>query len=93
MLRAVELTDQQREMIVKRLRRVEGQVRGIQSMIEEERECGDVVTQFSAALKALEQSAFKYFSATLAQCALEPDRASQEGYTAQKLEKMFLQLA
>lgn len=93
MVRPVNLTDEQRHQILSRLRRVEGQIRGIQNMIEDERECGDIVTQFSAALRALEQGAFKYFSATLAQCALEPDRATAEGYTAERLEKLFLQLA
>ena len=39
----------------RRLRRVEGQVRGIQNMLAEERECRDVVTQIAAASKALEQ--------------------------------------
>lgn len=89
----MNLTDEHQRQILSRLRRVEGQIRGIQGMIEENRECGDVVTQFAAAMKALEQGAFKYFSATLAQCALEPERATAEGYTAEKLEKMFLQLA
>lgn len=79
--------------ITRRLRRVEGQIRGVQNMIEDGRECTDVVTQFAAALRALEQAGFKYFSATLTQCALDPDRAAANGYTAEKLEKLFLQLA
>jgi DNA-binding FrmR family transcriptional regulator len=77
----------------RRLRRVEGQIRGVQSMIEDGRECTDVITQFAAALRALEQAGFKYFSATLTQCALDPDRAEANGYTPEKLEKLFLQLA
>jgi DNA-binding FrmR family transcriptional regulator len=77
----------------RRLRRIEGQVRGVQNMIEDGRECTDVVTQFAAAIRALEQAGFKYFSATLTQCALDPDRAAANGYTAAKLEKLFLQLA
>jgi DNA-binding FrmR family transcriptional regulator len=77
----------------KRLRRVEGQIRGIQGMIEDGRECSDVVTQFAAAMRALEQSGFKYFAATLAQCALDPDRAAASGYSPDRLEKLFLQLA
>ena len=76
-----------------RLRRVEGQIRGIQNMVESGRECTDVVTQFAAAIRALEQAGFKYFSATLAQCALDPDKAADNGYTPEKLEKLFLQLA
>ena len=77
----------------KRLRRVEGQIRGIQAMIDDERECTDVVTQFAAAIRAVEQAGFKYFAATLAQCALDPERAASQGYSPEKLEKLFLQLS
>ncbi len=76
-----------------RLRRVEGQLRGIQGMIDEGRECADVVTQFAAAMKAIEQAGFKYFAATLAQCAQDPERAAASGYSPERLEKLFLQLA
>ena len=89
----MELTDETMQELLKRLRRVEGQIRGIQGMIEDGRECSDVVTQFAAAMRALEQSGFKYFAATLAQCALDPDRATANGYSPEKLEKLFLQLA
>lgn len=44
------ITDQ-----TKRLRRIEGQARGIQAMLTEQRDCADVVIQFAAANKALEQ--------------------------------------
>lgn len=79
--------------LLSRLRRVEGQIRGIQAMVDSRRECTDVVTQFAAAIRALEQAGFKYFAATLAQCTLDPDRAAANGYTPEKLEKLFLQLA
>lgn len=85
--------EEQRDAILARLRRVEGQVRGVHRMIEEGRRCDDVVTQFSASLRALEQAAFKYFSSTLAQCAFDPEAARSEGYTPERLEKLFLQLA
>jgi DNA-binding FrmR family transcriptional regulator len=88
----MELDDTTRNDLRTRLRRVEGQIRGIQGMLDEGRECTDVVTQFAAALRALEQAGFKYFSATLTQCALDPDRAEANGYTPEKLEKLFLQL-
>ena len=89
----MELTEEQTDQLVARLRRVEGQVRGIQGMISEGRECTDVVTQFAAAIKALEQAGFKYFAATMAQCALDPEKAAANGYSPDKLEKLFLQLA
>lgn len=79
--------------ILKRLRRVEGQIRGIHAMIEGDRDCADVVTQFSAASRALEQASFKYFAAALAECAFDPDTAAANGYTPERLEKLFLRLA
>lgn len=79
--------------IIARLRRAEGQLRGIQSMIAEGRDCADVITQFAAASRALEQAGFKFFATTLAECTQNPDAAAADGYTAEKLEKLFLQLA
>ncbi len=89
----MEFDATKRDEILKRLRRVEGQVRGIHAMIEDDRECADVVTQFAAATHALEQASFKYFAAALAECALDPDRAADNGYTPERLEKLFLRLA
>lgn len=89
----MELTKEQTDQLISRLRRVEGQIRGIQGMIQEGRECTDVITQFAAAIKALEQSGYKYFATTVTQCALDPVKAEEEGYTAEKLERMFLQLS
>lgn len=89
----MELDEQVAADLLKRLRRAEGQLRGIQSMIDDGRECTDVVTQFAAAIRAVEQAGFKYFAATMAQCALDPEKAAANGYSPDKLEKLFLQLA
>ena len=89
----MELDEKTAVDLQKRLRRVEGQIRGIQAMIDDERECTDVVTQFAAAIRAVEQAGFRYFAATLAQCALDPERAAARGYSPEKLEKLFLQLS
>jgi DNA-binding FrmR family transcriptional regulator len=48
-----------KEALVKRLHRIEGQVRGIERMLEEERYCIDVLTQISAVTTALESVAFR----------------------------------
>ena len=48
-----------REAIGKRLRRIEGQVRGIEKMVDEERYCIDILTQISAVTTALESLGFK----------------------------------
>ncbi len=78
--------------IVTRLRRVEGQIRGLQHMLEEGRDCADVITQFSASMRALEQAGYRYFAMTLTACALDPERAALDGYDTERLEKLFMQL-
>jgi DNA-binding FrmR family transcriptional regulator len=75
-----------------RLRRVAGQVQGIERMIEEGRECRDIVTQLSAATKALEQAGFKLVAAGLTYCVENPDQAEAEGYPLAEVEKMFMKL-
>ena len=65
-----------KEQIVKRLRRAEGQVRGIQRMVEDDTYCIDVLTQVSAATKALETVALQLLEDHLAHCVLE---AAREG--------------
>lgn len=76
--------------VLLRLRKVEGQVRGIVRMIEEGRDCRDVVRQISAASRALDQSGFKLLASGLRDCLRS---GTKSPYTADELEKMFLQLA
>ena len=89
----VDIPEEKLDQITARLRRIEGQIRGIEGMLAEGRECSDVITQFAAATRALEQAGYQYFAATLAECATDPTKAADAGYSADKLEKMFLQLA
>ncbi len=57
--------------LLKRLRRIEGQVRGLQQMVEEDRYCIDVLTQISAATKALESVAVGMLDDHLRHCVAE----------------------
>jgi DNA-binding FrmR family transcriptional regulator len=77
----------------KRLRRVAGQVQGIERMLEDGRECRDIVTQISAANRALEQAGFKLVSAGLTYCLEHPAEAEADGYPIGEVEKMFMRLA
>jgi DNA-binding FrmR family transcriptional regulator len=77
----------------KRLRRVAGQVQGIERMLDEGRECRDIVTQISAANRALEQTGFKLVSAGLTYCLEHPEAAAADGYPLGEVEKMFMRLA
>lgn len=76
----------------RRLRRIEGQVRGIQGMIAEDRECRDIVTQIAAVTKAVEQVGFKMLASGLASCLQDPEKSAAEGYSIDEVEKMFLKL-
>jgi DNA-binding FrmR family transcriptional regulator len=78
---------------VNRLRRIDGQVRGIQQMLVDGRECRDVVTQISAASKALDQTGFKLVASGLTYCLNDPERAAREGYDIDDVQKMFMRLA
>lgn len=77
----------------KRLRRVEGQVRGIDKMLTEGRDCREVVTQLSAALHALEQTGFKLVASGLTYCLENPDAARAAGYDVDDVQRMFMKLA
>ncbi|MDJ0392096.1 metal-sensitive transcriptional regulator [Rhodococcus sp. G-MC3] len=57
--------------LLKRLRRIEGQVAGISRMVSEDRYCIDVLTQVSAATKALQSVSLKLLDAHLAGCVVE----------------------
>lgn len=76
-----------------RLRRIEGQVRGIQAMLDDGRECRDVVTQIAAATKALEQVGFRMLASGLASCLEDPKKSAAEGYSIADVEKLFLKLS
>ena len=89
----MEFSEDVKADLHKRLRRIEGQVRGIQAMLAEDRECRDVVTQIAAATKALEQVGFRMLAAGLTTCLADPEKAEAEGYPIAEVERMFLKLA
>jgi DNA-binding FrmR family transcriptional regulator len=89
----MDLPEETIDDLLKRLRRVEGQVRGVQQMLREGRECRDVVTQISAATKALEQAGFKLVASGLTYCLNDPERAAEEGYALEDVQRMFMKLA
>ncbi len=60
---------------LKRLRRIEGQARGLQRMVEEEQYCIDVLTQVSAMTKALQSVALGLLDEHLAHCVVDAARA------------------
>jgi DNA-binding FrmR family transcriptional regulator len=89
----VDIPDDKVADITRRLRRVEGQVRGIQQMLTDGRDCRDIVTQLSAASRALDQAGFVLVAAGLTWCLANPEAAAEEGYAVDDVQRMFLKLA
>ena len=56
---------------LKRLRRIEGQVRGLQRMVEEDKYCIDILTQVSAATRALQSFSLELLEEHLAHCVVQ----------------------
>lgn len=81
------------EDVRRRLHRVGGQVQAIERMLDEGRECRDVVTQISAATKALEQVGFKLVASGLTYCVTHPEDAAADGYPLEEVQRMFMKLA
>ncbi len=89
----MQLPDEVIDDVRKRLHRVSGQLAGIERMLDDGRECKEVVTQLSAATKALEQTGFKLVAAGLTYCLANPEEAEATGYPLEAVEKMFMKLA
>ncbi|OZM76355.1 metal-sensitive transcriptional regulator [Pseudonocardia sp. MH-G8] len=84
---SVQLVD-----VLGRLRRVQGQIGGIVRMIEEGRDCSDVVTQLAAASRALDRAGFKIIATGMRQCMVQDDAGTRR-LNEEELERLFLSLA
>ncbi len=89
----MQLDDQCRQEVTNRLKRIQGQVAGIITMIDEGRECTDVVTQMAAASRALDRAGLKVVSDGLQQCAAAKARGDEPPISPEQLEKLFLSLS
>ncbi|MEJ7834475.1 MAG: metal-sensitive transcriptional regulator [Nocardioides sp.] len=65
---------QSKDDYLKRLRRIEGQARGLQRMVEEEKYCIDILTQVSAMTKALQSVALGLLDEHMAHCVVDAAR-------------------
>jgi DNA-binding FrmR family transcriptional regulator len=83
--------EEQLAAIAKRVKRAHGQLGAVVRMLEEGRNCEDIVIQMSAVSKAVNTAAFTLISSSLKECLVE-GKNNQEQVTAQ-LQKLFLSLA
>ena len=86
--RATAVEGEARTVVLNRLRRAQGQLAAVIAMVEDGRECRDVVTQLAAVSRALDRAGFKIVAANMRQC-LNGDSAM----TTDELERLFLALA
>jgi len=87
----VELDPTEMGKVVNRLKRAQGQLTGVIRMLEEGRDCEDVVTQLAAVSKALDRAGFAIIASGMKQCLIESD--GKETLDVEKLQKLFLSLA
>ena len=71
----MEIEAEATEDVIRRLRRIEGQVRGISKMVDDDKYCIDVLTQVSAATKALQAVALGLLDDHMAHCVVNAARA------------------
>jgi DNA-binding FrmR family transcriptional regulator len=87
----VELNPEEMGAVINRLRRAQGQIGGILRMIDQGRDCQDVVTQLAAVNHALDRAGFSIIATGLKQCLTES--GDKESVDVKTLEKLFLSLA
>ncbi|MEV0966085.1 MULTISPECIES: metal-sensitive transcriptional regulator [unclassified Streptomyces] len=93
----LDLAGAELKAVLNRLRRAQGQISGVIRMIEEGRDCEEVVTQLAAASRALDRAGFAIIATGLQQCltGIEDGQGSVEDRDEMRsrLEKLFLSLA
>ncbi len=87
----MELDPGEMGAVINRIKRAQGQLSGVLRMLEEGRECEDVVTQLAAVSKALDRAGFAIVATGLQHCLVT--NGDVDGVDVKKMEKLFLSLA
>ncbi len=87
----VELNPTEMAPVINRIKRAQGQLAGVLRMLEEGRDCEDVVTQLAAVSRALDRAGFAIVASGLQQCLRTDDGV--DSLDVRKMEKLFLSLA
>lgn len=93
----LELAGAELKSVLNRLRRAQGQIAGVIRMIEEGRDCEDVITQLAAASRALDRAGFALIATGLQRCITDMESGRKDGEDPEqmraRLERLFLSLA
>jgi len=87
----MELDPTEMTSVINRIKRARGQLDGVLRMLEEGRDCEDVVTQLAAVSRALDRAGFAIIATGLQQCLSNGD--GRDSVDMKKMEKLFLSLA
>ena len=87
----MQIDDEAAGQVLNRLRRAQGQLAGVISMVESGRECTEVITQLAAVSRALDRAGFKIVTSGMRQCLAASD--DDAPMSEEQMEKMFLILA
>ena len=87
----MELDPGEMAPVINRIKRAQGQLAGVLRMLEEGRDCEDVVTQLAAVSRALDRAGFAIVASGLQECLSRGDGVA--GVDVKKMEKLFLSLA
>ncbi len=87
----MELAPETMSPVINRIKRAQGQLAGVLKMLEDGRDCEDVVTQLAAVSKALDRAGFAIVATGLQQCLTQGDDI--DSVDIKKMEKLFLSLA
>lgn len=83
---AAPKTGDEKQLVINRLKRIEGQVRGVQKMVEEDRYCIDVLVQLSAIDSALKKVGFSLMERHTKHCVAD---AIQSGNGEESIEELM----
>ena len=81
--------EEHKDEVVARLRRVEGQIRGLQRMVDEDAYCIDILTQVSAATSALRKVAVGLLDDHIRHCVAEGDREGRVSEATAAIERLI----
>ena len=89
----MKLNDETSDAVAVRLRRARGQLEGVIAMIENGRECDEIVTQLAAVSRALDRAGGEIISGGMRECIRSAERGESPELSEEQLEKMFLSLS
>ncbi len=89
----MQIEDECRQEVRNRLNRAEGQIRGILNMIEEGRDCSDILMQIAAVSKAIDSAGLRIVTEGMRQCAAAEVTGEEPPMDRDRLEKLFLSLS